>query len=437
MMPRPSGSYAPAKTEVKEPPHGDGRRPAIGAARLQTSEASGTVAPPLVPRQRAERLIVLGLLGQYPLAGIAWQTIHHLVGLRRLGWDVFYVEDSGANPYDPRHATRTEDHAYAVHYVADVMRRIGFADRWAYVEGIDGPAHGLTRARLDALYREAAGILNLSGATMPRAEHRQGARLIYIETDPVYEQVQIAAGVATSEEFLASHDVLFTYGENLGAPDCPVPLGRFTWRTTRPPVVVQEWPTRADSRAVFFTSIATWENRGKDVTFRGETWRWSKHVNFLRFLELPRRVPQRFQLAMEPPDVDVRERLAAAGWKLTDPGPVSEDIDAYRAFIGSSRGEFTVAKEIYVRPRSGWFSDRSVCYLAAGKPVVTQDTGFGKYVPTGQGLFAFSTMEEAIEALARIDADYAVHSAAARRVAEEHFAAERVLARLLADAGLG
>lgn len=385
---------------------------------------------------RAERLIVLGILGQYPLAGIAWQAIHYLVGLRRLGWDVFYVEDSGASPYDPRHATRTEDHTYALQYIGGAMDRFGLADRWAYVEGVSGRVHGLSRARLDALYREAAGILNLCGATAPRAEHRQGARLIYVETDPVYEQVQIAAGTTTSEGFLASHDVLFTYGENLGAPDCPVPLERFKWLTTRPPVLVEEWPAPTGPGPAVFTSIASWENRGKDVTFRGETWRWSKHVNFLRFLELPRRAPQRIRLAMDPGDEAVRARLVAAGWELTDPAPLSGDIDAYRDFIASSRGELTVAKDIYVRPRSGWFSDRSVCYLAAGRPVVTQDTGFGKYVPTGEGLFAYSTLEEAVDALARVDTDYARHSAAARRVAAEHFTAERVLARLLADAGL-
>src|SRR5262249_15223814 len=129
-------------------------------------------------------------------------------------------------------------------------------------------------------------------------------------------------------------------------------------------------------------------------------------------------------------------RLTTAGWTLTNPGPVSLDIDDYRAFIQSSRGEFTVAKDIYVRPRTGWFSDRSVCYLAAGKPVVTQDTGFGKYVPTGQGLFAYSAMAEAVDALARVDRDYAAHSVAARRVAEEYFSTDVVLARLLDDAGL-
>jgi len=237
--------------------------------------------------------------------------------------------------------------------------------------------------------------------------------------------------------FLESHDVLFTYGENLGAPDCPVPLERFAWRPTRPPVVLEEWTTPPDPGAIFFTSIASWENKGKDITFRGETYHWSKHVNFLRFLELPRHAAARFELAMDPVDPAVTARLREAGWALVDPAPISRDIDRYRDFIRGSRGEFTVAKDIYVRPRSGWFSDRSVCYLAAGKPVVTQDTGVGKFVPTGRGLLTYTTLEEAVDALHAIEGDYLTHAAAARAIAAEHFAAERVLSRLLADAGLG
>jgi len=179
-----------------------------------------------VPR-RPEPLVVLGILGQYPMAGVSWQAIHYLLGFHQLGWDVWYVEDSGAPPYDPRLGTTTEDCAHAVAYVADVMRRIGLPDRWAYVDLMHGETHGLARASLDALYREAAALVNLCGATAPREEHRRGPKLLYIETDPVYEQLRIAAGEESSLGFLASHDVLFTYGENLGAPDCPVPLGRF------------------------------------------------------------------------------------------------------------------------------------------------------------------------------------------------------------------
>ena len=386
---------------------------------------------------RRDPLLVLGLVGQYPMAGVAWQAIHYLLGLRRLGWDAYYVEDSGAAPYDPRHGGRTDDPSYSVGYVADVMRRIGLGDRWAYLDLAHDETYGLARSRLDALYREAAGILNLCGATAPRPEHRQGARLLYVETDPVYEQLRIALGAESSAGFLESHDVLFTYGENLGAPDCPVPLERFAWHPTRPPVVLEEWTTPPDPGAIFFTSIASWENKGKDITFRGETYHWSKHVNFLRFLELPQHAAARFELAMDPVDPAVTARLREAGWALVDPAPISRDLDRYREFIRGSRGEFTVAKDIYVRPRSGWFSDRSVCYLAAGKPVVTQDTGVGKFVPTGRGLLTYTTLEEAVDALHAIEGDYLTHAAAARAIAAEHFAAERVLSRLLADAGLG
>lgn len=386
--------------------------------------------------RRRDPLVVLGIVGQYPMGGVAWQAIHYLVGLRDLGWDVHYVEDSGARPYDPRAGASTEDCSYAVSWVRDVMGRFGFAERWAYVDLVRHTVHGLSRAKLDALYRDAGAIVNLCGATAPREEHRRGAKLLYVETDPVYEQLRIANGEESSLGFLASHDALFTYGENLGAPDCPVPLGRLPWKTTRPPVVLRLWEPRTDPSAVDFTTIASWENKGKNVTYGGVTYQWSKHVNFVRFMDLPRRTPQRFRLAMNPADPVVEARVRGAGWELVDPDPISRDVGRYQDFIYGSRGEFTVAKDIYVRPRSGWFSDRSVCYLAAAKPVVTQDTGFGKFVPEGEGLLAYSTMDEAVDALARVNADYARHSTAARRVAAEAFDAGPVLRRLLADAGL-
>jgi hypothetical protein len=387
--------------------------------------------------RRPDPLLLLGLVGQYPVAGVAWQAIHYLVGLERLGFEVYYVEDSGAAPYDPRSGGRTDDCTYACRYVADMMQRIGLADRWAYVDLARGETHGLSGERLATLYRDAAVLVNLCGATAPRAEHRQGGRLLYVETDPVFEQIRIAGGDESSIDFLASHDVLFTYGENLGAADSPVPLERFAWRKTRPPVVPDLWSGDEVPESPFFTSIATWENKGKDINFRGETYRWSKHVNFLRFLDLPQHTPQALRLAMDPGDPAVAARLTALGWDLVDPRPISSDLDAYRTFIRGSRGEFTVAKDLYVRPRSGWFSDRSVCYLAAGRPVVTQETGFSKLVPTGEGLFAFTTREEIVDAFARIAADYPRHRAAARRLAAEHFGAELVLRRLLGDAGLG
>jgi len=387
-------------------------------------------------RHRAETLLLLGLVGQYPMAGIAWQAIHHLLGFRALGWDAWYVEDSGAVPYDPRVGGVTGKVDFAVRYLGDVMTRAGFGDRWAYVDLVRGETHGRSRAELRALYRRATAIVNLCGATAPREEHRQGGRLIYVETDPVYEQLAVAAGSSTSLGFLAAHDVLFTYGENLGRPECPVPTGPFVWHATRPPVMLSQWRQLVGSSARYFTTVASFASRGKDIVWQGQPYRWSKDENFRRVLELPRHTSQPLRLAAQPP-AGMAARFRRAGWDLVDPTAISRDLDTYRRFVQASRGEFTVAKDIYVRSRSGWFSDRSVCYLAAGRPVVTQDTGFGTVVPTGEGLFAFATLAEAVEALARVNADYAHHSRAAFAIAAEYFAAERVLGRLLAEAGLG
>ena len=380
------------------------------------------------------RIVVLGIAGQYPLAGVTWQAIHYLVGLRALGCDVWYVEDSGAPPYDPASGGIGTSAAANLAYLADVMQRHGFGDRWAYWDGLTDTWHGRDRAGVRALLRDADGIFNLCGATNPREEHRQGARLCYVETDPMYEQMRVADGVEDSIGFLAAHDVLFTYGELLGTPSCRVPAERFTWHPTRPPVVCELWHPGAEGGA--FASVATWENKGKNVVFRGETYWWSKHVNFLRMIDVPRASGLAFELAMDPGDDEVRRRLAAHGWTLVDPRPISADVDAYRRYVEQARGEFTVAKDIYVRPRSGWFSDRSVCFLAAGRPVVTQETGFSELVPSGRGLLAFSTQEEAVEAVRAVAADWPAHARAARAVAEEHFAADRVLAAMLTAAGL-
>jgi hypothetical protein len=250
----------------------------------------------------------------------------------------------------------------------------------------------------------------------------------------MYEQMRVANGEDDSIDFLSAHDVLFTYGELLGTPSCRVPAERFTWIGTRPPVVCDLWHPGAEGRA--FASVATWENKGKNVVFRGETYYWSKHVNFLRMIDVPRQSGVPFELAMDPRDDEVRSQLATHGWTLVDPRPISADVDVYRRYVEGARGEFTVAKDIYVRPRSGWFSDRSVCFLAAGRPVITQETGFSEFIPSGKGLLPFSTPEEAVEAVRAVAADWPAHARAARAVAEEHFAAERVIGAMLAAAGL-
>ena len=386
---------------------------------------------------RRKRIVVLHLAGRYPLGGIGWQAIHYVLGLTRLGHDVYYVEDSGGTyPYNPRVRSVVKDSSHGVAFLASTMGRFGLADRWAYVDGVTGVHHGLSGDRLAQLYRDADALFNVCGATRLTEEHLRCPIRVYVETDPVFEQIRVAEGDRRAILALEDHTHHFTYGENLGQPDCPIPLEKFAWRPTRPPVIPDLWTTLFDPRAERFTTVATWKNAGKDISFRGQTYLWSKHINFLRVLDLPRRTKQPLEMALEVDDPAMPDLLMRNGWILADAYQVSRDLGTYQRHIQRSRGEFTVAKDLVARTRSGWFSDRSVCYLAAGKPVVTMDTGFGKYVPAGVGLLAFETVEEAAAALDEINRDYERHSREAVRIAQEYFAADRILSQLCREADL-
>jgi hypothetical protein len=437
-------------------------------------------------------LVVLGMMGRTPFAGVAWQVLHYLEGLRRLGFDVYYVEDTGDWPYDAEQNTVSEDPGYTLRYIARLLDWMKIPDRWAYVAASqDNRVYGLPARELAGLYRRAAALVNLTGATVLRPEHQQVPVRIYLETDPVLPQIEVAQGRPFTIQMLDAHTHHFSYGENLGAPDCRVPLDRWHYLPTRQPIILDWWeppartpvvagspdlatapdrrspkgewrgqetvPQQGDWREppppsplpLFpagrgarsgprapFTTIASWEQSGKDIEWQGETYHWSKHHEFLKVIDLPRRSDQPFELALACDDAEVLRMLRQSGWAVRDALGLSKDILPYREFIVGSRGEFTVAKDQNIRLRSGWFSDRSACYLAAGRPVITQDTAFGNVLPTGRGLFAFRNMEQILEALERINIDYEAHANAARAIAREFFAAERVLASLVKDAGL-
>lgn len=386
-------------------------------------------------RKRGD-VVVQHFVGQMPLAGIAWQAMHYLLGLEKLGYRAWYIEDGGANPFDPRINSVAMECSYNVRYLRRVLESQGFGERWSYWDAINDVRYGLSREQVHALYARADALVNLCGATQLRDEHLACPVRIMIDTDPVYEQIKYAMADQASRAYLDAHTHFFTYGENLGAEDCPVPLSGIPWRATRPPVEPELWPATPDAPPCF-TTIATWENKGKNIAFDSSHYVWSKHLNFVRFLDLPKHRPAScFRMAMLPPDDGVRSLMAENGWSLVDPRPISADMGCYRDFISHSRAEFTVAKDIYVQPNSGWFSDRSVCYLAAGRPVVTMRTGFSKFYPVGRGLFDYSNHDEALAAVDAIAADYPGHSRAARELAREYFAADRVIGALAAAAGL-
>lgn len=375
-----------------------------------------------------------------PFAGVAWQVIQYLEGFRRLGHQVFYLEDTQRWPYDPVVESVCDDAGPAVSYVATLMSRCGLERAWAYRDVARGGAlHGASEQALARTLRDADVLVNLSGVTVLREEHLRVPVRIYLETDPVLPQIEVAQDRQFTIDFLGAHTHHFTYGENFGAPDCGVPVERFRYHPTRPPVILDWWadggsdPRSLDGRA--FTTIANWRQTGKDVVWNGRTLTWSKDVEFLRLLPLASKVATPIELALALDDGAVLPRLRDAGWRTRRAGPLSKDIDAYRGYIWSSAGEFSVAKEQNVRLRSGWFSDRSASYLAAGRPAIVQDTGFGCALPVGEGLLPFSSLEQAVSAFEAVLSDYRRHCRAARAIAEEHLRAETVLGTLLERSG--
>ena len=389
------------------------------------------------PPKNKGTIIVFGILFWFPLAGVTFQFLHFLLGLRRLGYDVYYVEDSGRWIYDPKLNDLSPDATGNLNAVVPVLEAHGFKDRWAFRGNYpDGRCYGMSEEQILRLYREADAFLNVTGAQELREEHMACRRRIYVETDPVAAEIKIAQGDKATIAAFEAHDTHFSYGGNFGNPDCRVPLEKFHWLPTVQPVALDLWENKISKpEGTAFNTIATWHNKGKDIVYNGETYYWSKDREFKKFLDLPQRRTTPFELAVGV-DEKTRRMLAKHGWRITDPVKLSSDMGDYRKFILDSRGEFTVAKDQNIRLRSGWFSDRSACYLAASRPVINQDTAFGNYLPTGKGLFSFQTMEDILRAVDEIETDYKGNCRAARDIAEEYFAAEKVLGSLMKRAGI-
>ena len=377
-----------------------------------------------------------------------------VAGLKRLGHDVYYFETTSAWPYDPVRNARVCDSEYSLPYLERTAREFGLGDRWAYRRSyLDKEWFGMSRTRAEALLANADAVLNVTGATRLAEEGLKVGRLVYFGTDPVYHEVCYANGDEETRSILAEHDDVVTYGENIGNPGCPLPPLPGLVGRTRQPVLIDQWSAGPPSRGVF-TTVANWRQEGREVEFQGQSYQWSKHHEFLKFLDAPRRVRTPIELAtnlVDPEtirhgegeavralgfDADDRKLLESHGWGFTESRWFSTSPWPYRDYIRASRGELSVARDLNVRLRSGWFSERSACYLAAGRPVVTQNTGFDCVLPTGEGLFAFHTLDDIVSAFESIEADYDRHSRAARQIADEFFRAERVLAKLMADLSL-
>jgi hypothetical protein len=370
------------------------------------------------------RIVVGGAVAQKPgAAGHAWQFLQYLLGLRRLGYEVLLLDRLDAAP--ARLTTGVE-------WVRRVLGAAGLDDCFSIDLG-DGRQAGLPRARALDFVASADMLINVMGFVTDPDVLAAARRRVFLDTDPGFGQMWRALGLA---DVMAGHDTFVTIAERIGAPDCTVPDCGLHWITTPQPVVLAAWPAQAPRPADRLTSVASWRGAYGPIEYRDHTYGLRVH-QFRRFAGLPRAAGGDFELALgiDPADARDAELLRAGGWRLADPARVAATSGGYRSYIQRSGGELMIAKGMYVDSRSGWLSERSLCYLASGRPVVAQDTGFAELYPTGAGLLAFASPDEAAEAVREVRRAPLRHAIAARALAEEHFASDRVLTRLLDAVG--
>lgn len=381
------------------------------------------------------RVIVSGLIGQYPIGGVAWDYVQYLLGLRALGHDVFYLEDSEQWPYDAQAGGLGRTGDANAHHVSRVMEQFGFGDCWAYRFPGGSQAgevfaerwFGLSESRRREWLRGADLLINVSSGIGDPHRYRAIPRLSYVDTDPVFSQIR-AARDPSFRAHLDAHDLHWTYGECLSEV---VPDTGHRWRPMRKPIALDQWHPNAAHRDVF-TTVMNWTSYG-DVEWRGRSF-GQKDAEFPRYFDLPERVaPIPLELAIGSGITRraPRDQLERNGWRVVDPMRVCPDLGSYRQYIETSAAEWTVAKGGYVQRQSGWFSGRSACYLAAGRPVVVQDTGFAARIPVGEGVLAFASPEQAAEQIREVAADWKRHAKAARAIAEAYFDARAMVSGIV------
>jgi hypothetical protein len=319
-------------------------------------------------------------------------------------------------------------------YFLRVMERFGLDDQYSLIYNRGERTVGVPRPLVLERTRRAAFLLNVMGFLDDQEILGCAPRRVFLDTDPGFGQMWCDLGLA---DLFRGHDAYVTIAENIGRPECTIPTCGLAWITWRQPVLLDEWRAEV-APGDRFTSIGAWRGPYGPVEYRGRTYGLRVH-EFRKFAALPRLTGARFQVALDIDAADTRDvdLLISGGWSMADPKAVARDPEVYRSYVQGSKAEFMATKGMYVQTNSGWFSERSACYLASGRPVLAQDTGLKNIYPTGAGLLTFSTLEEAAAAVEEIGGDYSRHGKAARAIAEEHFDSDKVLARLLGRLGVG
>jgi hypothetical protein len=378
------------------------------------------------------RILLGSYMVRYPLGGMMSWVLQYLVGFHRLGHDIYLVEKSGYPNacYDPVRNVMTDECTYGARIVDELLKEHGLRDRWCYVDA-GGTHHGMSEQRVGELFATADLFIDMGTHGSWLEEAQKTPCKILLDGEPAYSQMKMEQRRRSGQQ-LAEYDYYFSTGQNVGTAACTAPSAGVTWHHVFHPVVSSLYDSTLAATDAPFTTIMNWQSY-EPVEFDGEVY-GHKDVEFKKFLDLPRRTSVPLEIAVSGKAVPT-EDLQNRGWSLRDAHQTTISYRSFVDYVAASRGEFGVCKSGFVRTRTGWFSDRSAVYLACRKPVILQDTGFSKHLPCGEGLFAVNGIDEAVEAIRAIQAEYSRHACAARQVAREHLDAERVLGDFLHEIG--
>jgi hypothetical protein len=365
--------------------------------------------------------------------GHTWALLQYVFGLRRLGLDVLLLDQLPSECFvDDRGRPCPPTESVHLRRFVSLMAALGLADSFSVLSEDGVVLAGRLRDEVMTTVSRSLCLLNVMGFLTDEEVLGTAPLRVFLDIDPGFTQLWRELGLA---DLPAGHDAFVTVGGNIGREGCGIPTCGLEWRVIPPPVVLDEWPVRnGDSR---FTTVASWRGAYGPLEYGGKTYGLRVH-EFRKFVTVPRYSEHPFEIALDihPDETNDLALLKRHGWRRVDPREAAGDPWAYRAYVQNSMAEFGVAKNMYVETRSGWFSDRSVCYLASGKPVVVQDTGLADLYPLGEGLVTFTTADEAIDGIERVSADYRRHARAARDLAEAYFDSGRVLSGLLSAVGV-
>jgi hypothetical protein len=376
-------------------------------------------------REGRLRVIVLGFLVREP-TGQAWHYLNYVRGLADLGHDVYYIEDSDdvATCYDGSLNGPTTDPTVGLRFASRVFDRAGLGDRWAYFDAHANAWKGARAGDARQLCESADLVLNVSGINPLRGWFDPVPARAMIDTDPGFTQIRNLT-VPRYRKRSEAHTRFFSFGENIGKPGCTVPADGFCWQPTRQPVALTAWPCAQVEHSGKYTTVMQWQSFTNPYTLGGLRLAM-KSESFASLSHLPRQLGDIFEIALRG-DAAAHAALRNDGWGIADIDALSLDPWAYQRFIQNSKAEIGIAKAGYLVTRSGWFSEQSAGYLASGRPVLHQDSGFADWLPTGAGVLSFRSPEDVVDAVAEVDRAYDRHCRAARELAVEHFAAQRVL----------